>query len=225
MPQTGSIRSLYDHLSPYDVVIVFNSGGWGDATLAEADDFTPILSGIEDALAGLGYSSVIVPYTRSAPGVRGRLFDVVELIKAFRYTASLQAEDIRTLHDRFPGKKVVITGLSNGGGLTEIVASKIGDPLPVSAVTAGAPWYYRQPGAANLLLLDNHGRDAFSTGRVVPIALAVAAAPFKWLAARFTNPKLSLARAIEIPGHEYPWTSPEVGPVVVDFLESRLAER
>jgi hypothetical protein len=54
------------------------------------------------------------------------------------------------------------------------------------------------------------------------VALAVIESPFKWIWAKIHRQNLSLARAIEFPGHDYPWSSREVGPPIVKFLDAKI---
>ncbi len=45
-----------------DVIIIFNSGGWGNTPLEKAEDFATIIRGIQETLNQWGYNSIVVSY-------------------------------------------------------------------------------------------------------------------------------------------------------------------
>jgi hypothetical protein len=49
-------------------------------------------------------------------------------------------------------------------------------------------------------------------------------APFKWIFSRIKGQDLTFAQAIQAPGHEYSWPSPEVGPKISTFLEEQFGQ-
>ena len=215
-------QTLRDAAASKDVIIFFNSGGWGNTPLEDATDFTPVLDGIQDSLGQLGYSSVIVPFVRTPHGIAGKVEDVKEYFNSFKYSSQAQANEVAYILSAFPGKQVIIAGFSNGGGLT-LGTMELGRDNPnVYAIVAGAPRWYLNDTSSRILVLDNNGKDRLSSGNIAALTGAVIKAPFKWLSAKIHHQPLNFARAIEIPGHEYLWTSGEVGPPVVSFINARF---
>jgi hypothetical protein len=53
IPETPGTQELLRVAAPYDVIILFNAGGWGNATLAESTDFASILTGVQNTLGAL----------------------------------------------------------------------------------------------------------------------------------------------------------------------------
>ncbi len=215
-------QKLHSEVIPYDVVIIFNPGGWGNASLKEATDFTPILTGIQQALHNLGYTSIVIPYTRTPPGLSGQISDIKELLNSFQNSSRVQANDIQYLIDSFPEKKFIIAGFSNGGGLTdETIKNLIGQPR-VSAIMAGVPGWYQTFSSANSLVLNNNGQDSLAVCNTKIMIATIFKAPYEWIWAKLTGRNLSLAISFEFPGHVYPWTSPQVSPPIVKFLENNF---
>lgn len=205
-----------------DVIIVFNGGGWGNTPLEQATDFTPVLAGIQDSLAQLGYSSVIIPFVRTTGGLAGTIEDIKDYMESFKYSSEALANEVEFIMDNSPGKQVIIAGFSNGGGLTERAMKSLGDKPGLYAIVAGVPRWYQNYSSNRILILDNNRTDKLSAGDIRALASAFIKAPFKWLQAKINHRALNFARAIEIPGHEYLWSSPEVGPPIANFINSSL---
>jgi hypothetical protein len=214
---------LLDLTASKDVIIIFNSGGWGATPLKAASDFTPILAGIQDSLAQRGYSSLIIPFIRTPRGLKGEIEDVKDFMDSFKYSSEALAKEVEFIMDNSPGKQVIIAGLSNGGGLTEIAMKRLADRPSIYAIVAGVPHWYQNCNSDRILYLDNGEKDKLAIGDYRVVALAVIKAPFRCLWAKINHQELSLARAIEIPGHEYPWSSTEVGPPIVNFINTHFS--
>lgn len=224
LPQ-DECQKIRDEAVSYDVVIIFNPGGWGNAALSESPDFTPILNHIQQTLSNLGYSSVLIPYSRTPAGLSGRISDIKELINSFKYTSQTQDKAIKYLSDSFPNKQFIITGFSNGGGLTSMTIEGVANQPNICSIVAGVPGWYKTYRSENSLVLNNNGKDSLSALDIRAILLAIIKAPFIWLRARVTGQGLSLALAFQFPGHGYSWPSPEVGPPIIKFLESKFKAR
>jgi hypothetical protein len=205
-----------------DVLIIFNSGGWGDTPLERADDFTPILEGMRQVITGLGYLSAIVPYTRTLRTLPGRISGAKEQFNSFKNNSRIFENDIRILVETFPEKRFIIAGFSTGGGLTGRVMKGLVDLPNVYGVSVGIPAWFYSYNSEKSLVLNNSGRDPICSGDANDIALAVLKAPARWINSRRNGRRLSLALAVQIPHHEYSWSSPEVGIPITTFLEANL---
>jgi hypothetical protein len=107
-------RKLHDAVVSQDVLVIFNPGGWGDVPIEQAGDFAPILEGIQQTLTGQGYRVATVLYTRTLPGLIGRMAGIRQQLNSFK-TAPDAAKDVQHLdcfQSVFPG------WFSTGGGLT-----------------------------------------------------------------------------------------------------------
>lgn len=213
------IRILADS---YDVLIIVNPGGWGDATVNQATEFVPLLEGIQETLEQLGYTSVLIPYKRTPPGISGRISDLKAEFNSFDIASQTLADNIISLSKSYPQKNFIIAGFSNGGGFTEAVMEHIGYRKNVSAIIAGVPFWNKKYNLPNTLVLTNSGRDSIAAGNIREMTIAIIESPFRWIWSRLTHGNLNLATSFEFPGHAYPWSSPEVGPQVIHFLQSKF---
>jgi len=224
-PGASREKSLRTLAVSKDVVIYFNSGGWGNTPVEQATDFTPVLYGVRDTLALQGYSTVIIPFERTTSGISGKVADIKDFLVSFKYSGEALANEVKFITDTMPGKQVVIVGYSNGGALTEKAMHGLEDNTSVYAVVAGVPRWYQDFTSSRLLILTNNGQDRLSDGNIGALAVAVIEAPFKWLRAKIEHQTLNFARAIEIPGHQYPWTSDLVDPPITGFIDSYFKSR
>ncbi len=219
---TAEKHKLYAAAVQPDVLIVFNPGGWGDATLEKAADFIPILEGIRKTLVERGYRTGLVQYTRTLPNLAGRISGTKEQLNVFKHSCPIQASDIRYVAESFPDKQVVLAGFSTGGGLAAKTLKSLADCPNVCGIMVGVPGWFPTYSSPETLVLDNSGRDPVSCGRVYTIAATVFKAPVFWIYSNLKGRKISLALSLQLPDHEYLWSSPEVGAPIVKFLESRF---
>jgi hypothetical protein len=215
-------RKLQDAALQGDCLIVFNPGGWGDATLEQADDFAPILTGMQQTLVQRGYRTSVVPYTRTRSGLLGRASGTKEQLLSFRHNSQILVEDMACLVKIFPDKHFILAGFSTGGGLTGRALKSLTNQTNIYGIMVGVPGWFPTHHSERTLVLDNSGRDPVSCGRVNTIAVTVFKAPLVWLTSQLDGRKLSLALALQLPDHDYSWASPEVGPPVIRFIESRF---
>ena len=208
-----------------DILVIFNSGGWGDVPLERAADFTPILEGIRQTLTSLGYRVGVVPYFRTLPGIFGRMSGTREQLNSFKHTSRLLIRDLERLAEDFPQKSFILAGYSMGGGLTGRVLERISHHSNIYGIMVGTPGWLPTFNSANTLVLNNDNRDPVCSGDVNTIAVCVLNWPFNWLRARASGQKVPFALALHMPHHDYSWSSPQVGPPIVRFLEYHFRVR
>ena len=72
-PENLQPQELLNLATQNDVIIIFNSGGWGNTPLEKAEDFAPIIEGIEKTLKDWGYNSLVIPYIRTKDDFLGKI--------------------------------------------------------------------------------------------------------------------------------------------------------
>lgn len=205
VPSNLQAEGILNNLESSDVIIIFNSGGWGDTPLEEAEDFAPIISGIQAKLGEWGYNSVVIPYTRTKDDFWGRLAGARALFNSFEKSANDLAGKVEFLERKMPDKKIILAGLSNGATLVNETCKKISGDFKESvyALAVGAPFWSSKAKSENILQLDNNGKDSLAAGNMKEL-----------IASFFKGEKAS--------GHYYSWESAEVGSQIVAFLENKL---
>ena len=223
-PDNSHLRDVLESVSQDKVVVIFNSGGWGDTPLEEADDFRPIVNGIQETLNKLGYKSIVVPYKRTKNSFLGRIEGLRELFNSFKTQSTQLAKEINYFLKDNPKNKIIMTGLSNGAAFVDKVMEKIqkegGDK--VFAIEVGVPFWEESLNSQNIISLDNEGRDPLSRKKILVLISSLIKAPFRWGLARISGVNLSFSRAFYLPGHQYCWDSPYIGPKISSFLQEKF---
>jgi hypothetical protein len=205
-----------------DVIIIFNSGGWGDTPFEKAEDFAPIIEGIQETLEDLGYNSLVIPYKRTKNDFLGKIAGAKDFLNSFKSSSKILAEKIEFLTENLPDKKIIIAGLSAGGALVDETLGKVSPQIRVYAIAAGIPFWHNNFESENILLLDNNGKDSLAKGDIKSLISALVKTPFKWIFSKLNGENLTFSQALQAPGHEYSWSSPEVSSQIVTFLENKV---
>lgn len=224
----------FNQLDQEKVLIIFNSGGWGNTPLEEAKDFAPVIEGIQTALREQGYYPVVFTYNRTKDNFLGKVEGVKEFLYSFQNQSEDLANQIEYFLDNNPGTKVIVTGLSAGGSFVNETMEKLSEKYCVSqncdgnfkekiyAIEAGIPFWVDQLNSENVLVLNNNRKDTLAVGRLRTLISTLIEAPGKWFLAKIKGENLAFSRAIQAPGHRYDWSSPEVGPEIVNFLKDKF---
>jgi len=221
-PENSKFMEVLNSVPENEIVIVFNSGGWGNTPLEKADDLRPIIEGIQHTLNGLGYNSVVVPYERTKENFFGIIEGAKETLTSFEKQSQKLAAEIEYFIENNPRSKVIVTGLSNGGVFVNRVMKEISEDKRnnVFAIEVGTPFWENVLDSNNVLLLDNDGQDPLSNMDLEILLSSLVKAPFKWSMAKILGKELAFGNALKIPGHYYHWD--EVALEVKSFLEEKF---
>ena len=222
LPENVQFEELLNSALESDIVIIFNSGGWGNTPLEKAEDFAPIIEGIQEILKEWGYNSLVIPYTRTKDDLSGKITGARDFLNSFQTSSEILAEKVNFLAENLPDKKIILAGLSAGGALVEETMAKISEEAQVYAVAVGIPFWQKTTESENILLLDNNGKDTLSAGEIKSLLFSLVKAPFRWIFSKINGQNLPLALAFQAPGHKYLWDLPEVGPKIISFLEEKF---
>jgi len=213
LPENIQLAEVLDSEDNNEVIVIFNSGGWGNTPLEETEDLAPIVRGIESTLNEWGYKSIVVPYNRTKDGFFGKITGIRELLNSFKNSSKDLANKVELIAKSFPNKKIVITGLSNGASFVSETYEKISEEIEdsVYAVAVGTPFWTKTQESDNILQLSNNGKDTLVEGKIGSLLLALVKAPF--------------IGAFRASGHEYSWSSPDVNSQIVAFLEDKFVRQ
>ena len=218
----NELLTLYVEAKDTDVVVLFNSGGWGSTRPENSAGWDSIFDGIRNELQVLGYNTLFVNYQRTENNLRGAIDEFVELLSIYPTKTDTLARRVEFLTARIPALNVIVAGESNGTIISDSVMNQLRDNQRVYSIQTGPPFWYRQTMLERTLVLENNGLmpDAFSTGDAGAILLASAKA-LLGLTPRDDEPGriLSFLRA---PGHDYQWQYPNVYYQITNFLEKNF---
>ena len=222
-PDHSQFQEFLNSASQNEVIIIFNSGGWGNTSLEKAQDFAPIIDGIQKALRERNLNSIVISYNRTKDSFSGKVTALKEMSRSYQNQAEILVGNVNYFLKQNPGKKIIMTGLSNGGALVDEAMEKIPQDFKnnVFAIEAGVPFWKKTFNSENILRLNNEGKDSLSKGEIKVLLSTLFKAPFKWIFAKISGKNLIFSQAIQAPGHEYEWEL--IAPEVTSFLESKIS--
>ena len=222
------VTDLYLATRDADFLLVYNTGGFGAATMADDLEWPGVLEGIKRELAELGYQSMIVEYVRGEGGFLGGFIDELrDLRHNYRRKARELTAKISFLTRYNPQLKVILTGRCFGGMICNEVMKLNGEDSRLYSIQASIPFWYTEPvGQGSLVLPDN--------GVMPDIVRRGGVARFLWTLFKASWGRLpsvappeegsfrAVCRYLKAPGHTYTWNHPGVRSYVVAFLRENF---
>ncbi len=208
-----------------DVVIFFNSGGWGWNSVEETPGWTSILSGILDELDRLGYRIMVLNYQRTARTPKGCVKEFFEAAASYPRKAHDLSLRVAFLTNHLPDIRIVVAGESLGTVISDRTMDILKDNTRVYSIQTGTPFWYQPRVLDRKLLMNTNGRgiDTFSYGNLPAMVWAT----FKgWFG--MTSPEDSpgdILSWLKAPGHDYSWEYPGISSAVIEFLEAHFPDR
>lgn len=219
---TGQLLATYLAAKDKDVVVIFNSGGWGWSSILASPYGLDFVAGIESALADLGYTSLMLDHYRTGSNINGLVSELLFAVDKYPAKAIDLASRIEFLTRHLPGIKVIITGMSNGASICEDAMLILGDNQQVYSIQLGPPFWNGSTISDRALVLRSNGivDDTFSQGDIITIISINVEA---MLGISQEDPG-NILLYIGAPGHDYRWQHPAVRSQIIDFLEGMAAK-
>lgn len=214
---------MYMEVKDNDVVIIFNSGGWGWNLTQQTPGWSSILEGIKSELRSLGYSSIVLNYRRTGSGVRGCMREFYESARHYPSKAEDLAKRIEFLTGHLPGIRVIIAGESTGTIISDRTMVLLKDNPQVYSIQTGVPFWHKPGYSERTLMINTNGStiDTFSYGKVPVI---VRTNIKRWLGLRSPKDEPgSILSWLKAPGHHYTWEYPGVYTEVRNFLQNHFS--
>jgi hypothetical protein len=208
-----------------DVVVFFNSGGWGWNSTQDTFGWASILDGIKEQLDKLGYQSLVLNYRRTSVGITGCIREFYEAISRYPHKAVDLARQVEFLTDQLPNLRIIVAGESTGTVISDKTMNILKDKSQVYSIQTGTPFWYKPLPMDRTLLMNSNGKcvDTFSYGNIPAMVWATVKG---WLgmSSPDDNPG-DILSWLKAPGHDYSWQYPGVCTAVVDFLDRNFGQR
>jgi hypothetical protein len=208
-----------------DVVVMFNSGGWGWNLTEETPGWASILDGIKTELKNLGYESVVLNYRRTSSGIRGCLTELMEAITRYPHKARELASRVEFLSVHLPDLRIIVAGESTGTVISDKTMGILKDNANVYSIQTGTPFWHKPTALERTLLMNSNGQgiDTFSYGNI-PVMIWSTIRGWFGMSPPDENPG-NILSWLKAPGHDYSWQYPGVCNEVVGFLEMHFGEK
>jgi hypothetical protein len=218
----SQLLAAYVEAVDKDVVVIFNSGGWGWNFIENSPGWYSISTGIESELDKLGYSSLLLNYRRTEENLRGIIDEGVEMITFYPSKAKNLAHRVEFLTSHIPDLKIIVIGESDGTVISDSTMNLLRDNHRVYSIQTGPPFWHQNVVQERTLVLDNNGRypDTFSQGDI-PTMLWTSLGDVLGIpqSEESSGRVLFFLRA---PGHDYRWQYPDVCSQITNFLEENF---
>ncbi len=199
-----------------DIVVIFNSGGFGWTPIEDSPQGQSFVAGIESVLAGSGYRVLLLEHFRTAETLNGVLGEIMAEVDLYPSKAKDLALRVEFLTDHIPGISVILTGQSNGSAICESVMIILKGNRQVYGIQLGPSFWNDSVVSDRSLVMRSNGivPDSISQGDMFTIIRANLEALF---GISQESPGHILLY-IGAPGHDYRWEYEAVRSQVTDFL-------
>ncbi len=199
-----------------DIVIIFNSGGFGWTLIEETPEGQDFVTGIESELTISGYSALLLNHFRTAKTLNGGISELMAEASLYPSKAKDLALRVEFLTSHIPGIRVILAGQSNGAGICERVMRILKDNQQVYSIQLGPPFWNDTIELDRSLVLRSNGLipDSFSHGDIITIIRSNLEALF---GISQENPGHILLY-IGAPGHDYSWEYEGVRSQIIESL-------
>ena len=217
----ADMLATYQALKNTDILILFNSGGYGWTALDKASGYATIVNAIEDELVTRRCRVLVLNYQRAYPSLRGY---VSEILNAGAKSISKPRElaiRLSFLLRHMPILRILMTAESNGTVMSNQVIKMLPDEGRLFSVEFGPPFWYNSYVSERVLNMRSNGvvPDAFSYGHWGRAFKA------NWDALRGKSQEApgNVLFYIGAPGHDYNWQSyPLIRENILAFLDKHF---
>ena len=221
------VTDLYLATRGEDFLLVYNTGGFGAATMMDDPEWPSVLEGIRTDLAAMGYKAVIVEHIRGGEGFGGFIDELRDLRHNYRRKARELAVKMSFLTKYNPQLKVILTGRCFGGMMCNEVMKLDGENSRLYSIQASIPFWYTEPAGQRSLVMPDNGvmPDIVTRGGVVRFLWTLFKA--NWGRLPSSDPPgegsfRAVCRYLKAPGHTYIWEHPGVQSHIVPFLKENF---
>lgn len=209
---------IYQQCVNVQALVIFNAGGFGWDSVADAQGWLTVMEGIEDYLAGTGTKTLVVNFERTRSTLEGIISEATAFWGAYPAKSNDLAARISFLTRNLPDIKILLTGESNGATIAEETFRRLQDNPQVFAIQTGPTVIQHNIKHERSLVLRNNGQidDSFSHGDVFTILRS------NLEAAIGINQQYpgDILFYIGAPGHYYSWEFTEFRQEIINFLET-----
>jgi hypothetical protein len=222
---TDQLIATYMEVKDSDIVIFFNSGGWGWNLTEETPGWSSILNGIKTELENLGYTSITLNYRRTNSGLRGCVREFIEAARHYPNRAEDLATRVEFLTNHLPDTKIIVAGESTGTVITDETMKLLKENEQVYSIQTGTPFWHTSDVSDRILLMNTNGKtvDTFSGGNI-PVMIWTSIKHWLGISSPDQEPG-DILSWLKAPGHDYSWQYPGVYTQIVEFLDTQFGNK
>ena len=217
----SDMAATYRAVRDTDVLVLFNSGGYGWTGLDKASGYATIVDKVEATLRARGCRVVVLSYQRAYRSVRGYVSEILNAGAKSTTKPKELAVRLRFLWRHLPQLRVLMASESNGTVMSNQVMRLLPDENRLFSIEFGPPFWYDNVTGERVLNMRSNGKvpDAFSYGHWRRAFKA------NIDALRGKNPAAAgnVLFYVGAPGHDYNWHDyPAIRENVLSFLKKHF---
>ena len=218
---------IYLEAEGKDVVLIWNSGGWGRKPLEGDPDWVNFFNGMESELKDMGYSIVTVSYIRSEDNLRGLAREITGSLLHYPSRAEELADEVDLLTESNSECKVILVGTCTGAIFVNEVMKHLEDNPRVYSIQTSCLFWYRASTAQRSLLINDNGEtlDVLCTRSIFWSIIRENALRIPTTEKPPGGSVMLGSRYLKAPGHEYMWGQPGVRSEIVSFLHNNFSSQ
>ncbi len=225
----NQLLAMYNRVNDDDVLVLFNSGGWGWTLVEDSVDWETIADGMQKELDDIGCSAVVLSYQRTAGSLQGYCNELWEMLSGYRTKARDLSTRVQFLTEHKEDFSVVLAGESNGSIICDYVMAALPENTNVYCIQTGPPpWHKEQFGERTLVLKDNgEVPDSFAQADLWTIFKANVSFAWNLITgeASLSDPGGNIGIFVQAPGHEYHWEDSGVCQNITGFLQENFGDK
>jgi len=212
----GQLLAAYLEAQDKDIVVIFNTGGWGWDSIKDSPGWTSMMHGIGEALDEMGLSYLVLDHKRTTHDLNGCVSEFMLAVGYYPSKAEDLAARIDFLTRHLPQTSIVLAGESNGAGFCYNAMCLLPDNQQVYSIQVGPPCWSSSASSERSLVLRSNGStpDSFSQGDLFTIIRS----NFEAVLGISQEHPGNILFYIGAPGHDYGWQYEEVRLQITDFL-------
>ena len=211
-----NLCATYATVTDTDVLIIFNSGGFGWSVIEDSSGWGSIVDAMEELLADNGYTSTMVDYQRTEDSIIGAVSEATATAGHLWLKGQNLALMADFLSKHLPQTSIILVGESNGTVICDKTLRNLADNPNIYTIQTGPPcWYVTLDTDRSLVIRDNGLiPDAFSNGDLISIVRA----NLETIIGIEKVYEGDVLNYIGAPGHIYSWKYPNVEAEITDFI-------
>jgi len=209
-------------MNEQNLIIILNTGGWGDGGIEKEEEAKSILEGVKTILCSWQWKYEVLAYER----IKSRFSEKIRVLRAgysyYVHEAEKLSNKITHILKREGNTKVLLLGYSAGGILNIAVMKRLLKEPRVYSMQFGTPFfakYLKHPRVLDLRKkYDLVARGHFGTF-CMGLILGICIGFIRMGLLRTLHP----TKAFHVPGHYYVWADEKIRNTVKKFLKNNFA--
>jgi len=231
---TNRLVDVCTRVRDKDFLLIHNPGGWGSTDLEHLLNWErSVVEGISAAIEQQGYTWLLIQYFRGGRSWWAHMLDVKDQARFFftskTFKAEVMAAELKFITQHVNNLKVVLIGVSHGAAFSNTVMRQLGKLHQIYSIELGM-FFAQMPRRVlteRTLAIDSNGQmpDPIAHRNLKTAFKTYITAPFRWIKYRLEGKRIKFSHCINVPGHEYGWSYPEVRQKIVDFIEAKFGTK